>query len=256
MRQVALITGGTRGIGLAIALELAANGYDLAINGIRDGAGVKKVLENIRSKGARVVYCRGNIGIYEERQAVVEQLNVEFGRVNLLVNNAGVGPLERTDPMNLSEESYDRVMRINLKGPFFLTQAIARIMRGQKEADTATMGMIINIGSISATVVSPNRAEYCISKAGFSMHSKVWAAHLASYGISVYEIRPGVIRTDMTSGVIEKYDRLIAEGLNIQPRWGTPEDVARSVISLAKGYFPFSTGSVFMVDGGLTVQRL
>ncbi len=256
MRKVALVTGGSRGIGLAVALKLASSGYDIALNGTRSEAELDDVLNDIREKGARVVYCRGDIGVSSERQYVFEKLKKEFGRLHLLINNAGVAPRERRDAVDLTEESYDRVMGINLKAPFFLTQAAAKFMVEQKEADNSFSGCIINIGSISATVVSTNRAEYCISKAGFAMHSKIWAVWLAKYDIPVYEVRPGVIRTDMTSAVVEKYDRLIEEGLNIQPRWGMPEDVAVSVLSLARGHFPFSAGEVFMVDGGLTIGRL
>ena len=256
MRKIALVTGGSRGIGFAIALELARNGYDLAINGIREEKKLGNVLEDVRDAGARVVYCRGDISVSAERQNVFNQVMSEFGRVNLLVNNAGVAPLERMDALDLTEESYDRVMRINLKGPYFLTRLIAARMIEQRIADSGFSGMVINIGSVSATVVSPNRAEYCISKAGYAMQSRIWAVRLAEYGIPVYEVRPGVIRTDMTSAVVGKYDRLIEEGLNIQPRWGSPDDVAASVVALARGSFPFSSGGVFMVDGGMTVQRL
>jgi 3-oxoacyl-[acyl-carrier protein] reductase len=256
MKKTALITGGSRGIGLAIAHELALNGFDLAVNGVRDKAHLDGVLDQLRITGARVVYCRGDIGNSAERQNIFDQAIDEFGKINLLVNNAGVAPLERLDPLELTEESYDRVMRINLKGPFFLTRQVAGQMIERRKADPSFSGMIINIGSVSATVVSPNRAGYCISKAGFAMHSRVWAVRLGEYGIPVYEVRPGVIRTDMTSAVVEKYDRLIDEGLNVQPRWGLPEDVAKSVLALALGLFPFSSGEVFMVDGGLTINRL
>ena len=256
MKKVALITGGSRGIGLAAGLKLAGNGYDIAINGVRPETDVTGTVTQLEAEGARVVYCRGDISIPDEREKVFQKVKSKFGRLNLLVNNAGVAPLKRLDPSELTEESFDRVMRINLKGPFFLTQQVVKFMIEQKEADSSFTGCIINIGSISATVVSANRAEYCISKAGFAMHSKVWAVWLGRYGIPVYEIRPGVIRTDMTSAVTEKYDKLIQEGLNIQPRWGVPDDVALSVLSLALGHFPFSSGEVFMVDGGMTVQRL
>ena len=256
MRKIALVTGSSRGIGLAIAIKLAENGYDLAVNGVRNESEVLHAMEEIKSKGSKAVYCRGDISVPDEREAILEQVVSTFGVPDLLVNNAGVAPLERLDALNLTEESYDRVMRINLKGPYFLTQAVAGMMIEKRQADSSFSGKIINIGSISATVVSPNRAEYCISKAGFAMHSSVWAARLAEYNISVYEVRPGVIRTDMTSAVVEKYDRLIDQGLNIQPRWGLPEDVAVSVLALAKDSFPFSSGGVFMVDGGLTIKRL
>jgi 3-oxoacyl-[acyl-carrier protein] reductase len=256
MRKVALVTGGSRGIGLAIARELAGHGYDLAVNGVRAESHVGEVLESLRNTNARVVYCQGDIGNSEERQNVYDTAIAAFGEINLLVNNAGVAPLERLDALELSEESYDRVMKINLKGPYFLTQVVARHMIEQITTNPEFSATIINIGSISATVVSPNRAEYCISKAGYAMHSSIWAVRLAEYGINVYEVRPGVIKTDMTSAVVEKYDKLIAGGLNVQPRWGFPEDVARSVLALAQNSFPFSAGSVFMVDGGLTINRL
>ncbi len=256
MRKVALVTGGSRGIGLAVALKLAGNNFDIAINGVRPESDVAGVISQLNSEGAEVLYSRGDIGITEEREKVFQQVKSYFGRLNLLVNNAGVAPLKRLDPVELTEESYDRVMRINLKGPFFLTQQVAKYMIEQKEADSSFEGSVINIGSISATVVSPSRAEYCISKAGFAMHSKVWAVWLGRYDIPVYEVRPGVIRTDMTAAVTAKYDKLIGEGLSIQPRWGVPDDIAMSVLSLAVGHFPFSSGEVFMVDGGLTVARL
>ncbi|MFP4365778.1 MAG: 3-ketoacyl-ACP reductase [Bacteroidales bacterium] len=256
MRKVALVTGGSRGIGLSIAKKLAGNGYDIAFNGVRDGSEVAEVVEDLGNLGAKVLYCQGDISIRTEREDLLDKVKEKFGKLNLLVNNAGVAPLQRLDPLQLTEESYDRVMNINLKAPFFLTQDAARFMVEQKMSDSSFSASIINIGSISATVVSPNRSEYCISKAGFAMHSKVWAVWLAQYDIPVYEVRPGVIRTDMTSAVVEKYDKLIEEGLNIQPRWGRPDDVAISVLSIAQGHFPFSSGEVFMVDGGLTIGRL
>ncbi len=256
MKKVALVTGGSRGIGLGIAKKLAANDYDIIFNGVRDASEVAGVISDLENQGAQVLYCQGDISIQAERKNLLDEVKRKFGRLNLLVNNAGVAPLKRLDPLQLTEESYDRVMGINLKAPFFLTQEAARFMIEQKESDRSSSAAIINIGSISATVVSPNRSEYCISKAGFAMHSKVWAVWLAKYDIPVYEVRPGVIRTDMTSAVVEKYDKLIEEGLNIQPRWGSPDDVALAVWSLAEGHFPFSSGEVFMVDGGLTVSRL
>ena len=256
MNPTALVTGGSRGIGLAIAKKLCSMGYDVAINGVRPAEQVSQVLGELRSLGTQVVYCQGDVGVEEDRQHMVRTLRNAFGRMNVLVNNAGVAPTERGDPLQASEESFDRLMRINLKGPFFLTQTIAAWMAEQKGESADFSGAVINIGSISATVVSPERADYCISKAGFAMHSRVWAVRLAEFGIPVYEVRPGVIRTDMTSGVTEKYDRLIGEGLTVQPRWGTPDDVARAVGALAGGDFAYSSGEVFMVDGGLTIHRL
>lgn len=256
MRPIALVTGGSRGIGRAVADRLAANGYDIAINGRRPEEDRTGVLEALRTHGGRILYCQGDIGSREGRSRILDRIRSEWGGLHLLVNNAGVAPNERLDPLQATEESFDRLMDINLKGPYFLTQLAARWMVDQKEQGVEAPFCIVNIGSISATVVSENRGDYCISKAGFAMHSRVWAVRLAREGIPVYEVRPGVIRTDMTSGVTEKYDRLIADGLTIQPRWGEPDDVARSVVALASGEFPYSSGEVVMVDGGLTIPRL
>ncbi len=256
MNPAAFVTGGSRGIGLAIAEKLCKQGYDVAINGVRGEESVQEVLEELRSSGTNVIYCQGDIGSDEDRAKIVEKLKREFGRLNVLVNNAGVAPKQRLDPLKASTESFDRLIRINLKGPYFLTQAIAGWMADQKKETADFEGSIINIGSISATVVSPDRGDYCISKAGLAMHNLVWAVRLAEFGIPVYEVRPGVIRTDMTSAVTEKYDKLIAEGLTVQPRWGTPDDVGKAVLALVRGDFPYSSGEVIMVDGGLTINRL
>ncbi len=263
-RPVALITGGSRGIGLAAAKLLGNDGWDLAVNGVRDAGQVSDVVRELEKTGAKVAYCQGDVGSKDGRIALLEAANHAFGRINLLVNNAGVAPKERLDVLEATEESFERLMRINLQGPYFLTQAVARQMVSEIKAANKKEGeigelqkaMIINIGSISATVVSIMRGDYCISKAGFSMHSRLWAVRLGEYGIPVYEVRPGVIQTDMTAGVKEKYDKMFAEGLTVQPRWGFPEDVGRAVTALARGDFPYSSGEVFMVDGGLTVTRL
>lgn len=255
-RKVALVTGGSRGIGLAISKELASDGYDIAINGMRDESQVSDVIDSLKTSGAEVLYCQGDIGVEKDRHQIVERIRSHFGRLNVLINNAGVAPNERLDPLEATKESYERVMKINLEGPYFLTQQIAKWMVAQKKADTLFDASIVNIGSISATVVSPNRGEYCISKAGFAMHSKIWAVRLAEYGINVYEVRPGIIATDMTSGVISKYEKLIADGLTVQPRIGKPEDVSKTVKALVGGAMPYSSGEVFMIDGGLTIVRL
>lgn len=258
-RPVAFVTGGTRGIGLAISQRLLAGGYDVAVNGTRPEAEVAGRLEAAFGdalREGRVIYCPGDVGADEDRPRMLERIREHFGRLDVLVNNAGVGPLERVDALETTPESFDRVLRINLRGPYFLTQAAARWMVEQKRTDPSFAGAIVNIGSISATVVSSNRGEYCISKAGFAMASQVFAVSLAPYDIPVYEVRPGITATDMTARVKEKYDRLLAEGVAIQRRWGTPDDVARAVYALVSGAFPYSTGGVFMVDGGLTVQRL
>lgn len=256
MKPVVLITGGSRGIGLAIAEKLCANGYNVAINGVREADQVKDVVDQLRSTGAKVIYCQGDVSMQSGRKQVLSQIEADFGRLNILVNNAGVAPRQRMDPLEATEESFERVMNINLQGPYFLTQSVARWMVDQKKNDPSFSGSIINVGSISATVISPMRGEYCISKAGFAMHNKIWAVRMAEFGIPVYEVRPGVIKTDMTAGVNDKYDKLIEDGLTVQPRWGYPEDVGKSVFALAEGYFPYSTGDVIMIDGGLTLQRL
>jgi 3-oxoacyl-[acyl-carrier protein] reductase len=255
MKKVALVTGGSRGIGLGIARALAKAGFDLAVNGVRDELSVKEVLAELGSITS-VLYCQGNIALREDRSKIIEQTRQRFGRLDVLVNNAGVAPKERRDILEATEESFDDVLSINLKGPYFLTQEIARWMILQREYDKQFHGVVINVSSISATVASVNRGEYCISKAGVAMATQLFAVRLAQHDISVFEVRPGIIATDMTSGVKEKYDKLIEGGLTIQKRWGTPEDVGQAVCSLATGNFPYSTGQVIMVDGGLVVQRL
>jgi NAD(P)-dependent dehydrogenase (short-subunit alcohol dehydrogenase family) len=187
---------------------------------------------------------------------MIDTIRERFGRLNWLVNNAGVAPKERLDILETTQESYDRVVNTNLRGAFFLSQLAANWLVEQKQADTAFAGGIINVSSISATVVSVNRGEYCIAKAGLSMVTQLFAARLGEYDLPVYEIRPGVTKTDMTAGVTEKYDKLIADGLCVTPRWGFPEDIGKAVGALARGDFMYSTGQVIMVDGGLTIPRL
>ena len=250
-KRVALVTGGTRGIGLGCAEALAREGWNLAVCGVRTEADARESLDRLRALGAETLYLQADIGDDGSPRLLTDGVQARFGRLDLLVNNAGMAPRERRDILDASPESYDRVMRTNLRGPYFLTQAVARGMVERK-----TAGCIVFISSMSATVVSLNRGEYCISKAGISMASRLWAARLAQEGISVFEVRPGIIRTDMTAGVKEKYDRLFAEGLALQKRWGTPADVGRAVAMLARGDLPYSTGQVILVDGGLTVQRL
>lgn len=256
MNPVALVTGGSRGIGFGISKKLCEEGYDLAFNGVRDEEQVQDVLKKLRSVGTDVIYCQGDISSKADRQGIISKIRSHFGQLNVLVNNAGVAPKERQDPLKATEQSFERVMGINLQGPYFLTQSVANWMVEQKEEDDLFTASIINVGSISATIVSPKRGEYCISKAGLAMHSKIWAVRLAEYNIPVYEVRPGIIKTDMTSGVEDKYDKLIADGLTVQPRWGYPKDVGKAVASLVDGDFPYSTGEVIMVDGGLSIQRL
>ena len=256
MEKVAIITGGTRGIGLGIARQLAREGYHLVLNGVRTESAVAAVLEELRALGSVCVYSQADIGVSGDRQALLDCAKREFGRCNCLVNNAGVAPKERRDVLEATEESFDWVMGINLKGPYFLTQAVANWLIAQKHADTAFEGCIVNVSSISADIASINRGEYCVSKAGLHMATKLFAARLGPHNIPVYEVRPGVTATDMTDKVKEKYDKLIAEGLCVQPRWGTPKDVGRAVAALVRGDFSYSSGQVFHVDGGLTVPRL
>lgn len=255
-RRVALVTGGTRGIGLGISQKLAADGFDLAVNGRREEADVKDTLDALRATGAKVLYCRADVAVADDRSRMVGEIREAYGRLDVLVNNAGVAPSERADILDAGEASFDRLVSINLKGPYFLTQAAGNWMAAQHKADNHFTGAIINVSSVSATVVSVNRGDYCISKAGIAMATQLWAARMAEFGVSVYEVRPGVIKTDMTAGVTEKYDKLIAEGLTVDPRWGAPEDVGNAVGVLARGELSYATGSVIMVDGGLTLPRL
>lgn len=256
-KPVAFITGGSRGIGFGCAHQLAQLGFDVAINGMRDESAVSEPIAALEALGARVLYCQGDIGSAEARASMLASIKERFGRLNVLVNNAGVAPKERKDILEASEESFDYVVDTNVKGPYFLSQAAANWMIEQKDAaDADAFYAIINVGSISATVVSVNRGEYCVSKAGIAMMSQLFAARLGEYGIPVYEIRPGVIKTDMTSGVTGKYDALIEDGLCVTKRWGFPDDIGKAVASLANGQFPYSTGQVIMVDGGLTMPRL
>jgi 3-oxoacyl-[acyl-carrier protein] reductase len=255
-KPVALITGGSRGIGLGIAKELAKAGFNLAINGMRAENEVSATLDNLKTLGADVLYVRGNITNSHDHEAMVSRVLEKWGHINVLVNNAGIAPPKRMDIIDATADIYDVVMDTNLKGPYFLTQLIARKMVEQKKLSPDIECCIINVSSISATVASVNRGEYCISKAGIAMATQLWAVRLAEYDINVYEIRPGIIKTDMTAGVQEKYDRMLEEGLCLQKRWGLPEDVGKVATAMATGYLPYSTGQVVMVDGGMTVARL
>jgi len=257
MKRVAVVTGGTRGIGFGVAAALAREGYALAVCGTRSAAEAEPALAALRASGAEALYCRADVSCGPDRRALLEQVRVRFGALHVLVNNAGVAPLKRTDLLAATEESFERVMRINLQGPYFLAQAAARWMIEQRQAEAAFSGCIVNIGSISADVVSVNRGEYCVSKAGVTMMTRLFASRLGEFGIPVYEVRPGIIHSDMTDAVKAKYDAKIAETeLLIQKRWGEPDDVGRAVAMLARGDLPYSTGQVICVDGGLSVQRL
>jgi NAD(P)-dependent dehydrogenase (short-subunit alcohol dehydrogenase family) len=254
---VALVTGGTRGIGLGIARALAAEGLDLAISGLRPPAQVAAVVQSLEESGIGVLYVPADVAERAARERLMAALRERFGRLNVLVNNAGMTSLDRgLDLLDSREESFERVMRVNLEGPWFLTRDAARWMIEQRGAESHFQGCVVNVGSISATHVSTNRGDYCVSKAGLAMATRVWATRLGEHAIPVYEVRPGLIRTDMTAPAQEKYDRLIAQGLLVQPRWGEPEDVGRAVALLVRGELPYSTGQVVVVDGGLTLERL
>jgi len=256
MKKVALITGGTRGIGLGIAIELAKAGFNLALCGQREEASIETVLEELHELDCEVTYFRSDVSSSEDRLKLVEAVLKRFGKVNVLVNNAGVAPRERRDILDATEESFEHIIHVNLQGPYFLTQLVANQMIETKKQLPEEFFCIINVSSVSATVASVNRGEYCISKAGIAMATKLWASRLGEFDIPVYEIQPGVIRTDMTSGVQEKYDSLFRNGLAIQQRWGLPEDVGKVAAAMATGSLPYSTGQVVMVDGGMTVPRL
>ena len=255
-KPVALVTGGSRGIGLGIARELAREGFDIVINGRRERGEVEGVLDELDALGSASDYVRLDVSDADRHGAAIDEIVERFGRLDVLVNNAGVAPLVRADVLEMTPESYDRVMGINLRGPFLLSQAVAKRMLGLIEGGAIERGKIINVSSVSATVASTARAEYCVSKAGVAMATRVLAARLADEGIDVYEVRPGIIQTDMTSGVQEKYDGLIAGGLTVERRWGQPEDVGRAVAMLAGGALRYATGQVLTIDGGLTLPRL
>lgn len=255
MKQNVLITGGSRGIGLGIAKELAALGCNLAINGVRPEVSVAETLEMLRQFGTDVIYCQGDISSASDRNKIIQNALDKFQVINVLVNNAGVAPKTRTDLLEVSEESYDRLMNINLRGPFFLTQIVANHMVMQKDNNTDFQGKIINISSVSATMASISRGEYCISKSGIGMMTKLFAVKMGEHNIPVYEVRPGVIETDMTSGVVEKYQKSVTEGLTIEPRLGVPEDIGKVVSALIENKIPYATGQVIMVDGGLSIPR-
>jgi 3-oxoacyl-[acyl-carrier protein] reductase len=256
MIKTALITGGSRGIGLGIAVELAKLGYQLAINGIRPKEEVEATVDMLQNLNGKTIYIQGRIENAADRNSIFHTLQEHFTELDLLVNNAGMAPRVRTDLLEMSEASYDEVLATNLKGPFFLTQSLSQWMIRSKELNPAFNPKIINISSISATVASIQRGEYCISKAGLSMMTQLFSVRLAPMGIAVYEIRPGIIQSDMTAAVKEKYDHLLANGLTLIPRWGQPEDIGKIVAAIATNHFPYTTGQVFMADGGMLIDRL
>jgi len=255
-KRSALVTGGTRGIGLGIARALARDRWDLALGGIRPDADVKDVVEELRAEGGAVHYVRGDLARADERARLIAGVRERFGVVNALVNNAGRAPRIRADLLETAEESFEEVLRTNLQGPYFLTQAIARDQVERRRPDPSFEASVVFITSVSAEMASPNRGEYCVSKAGLSMAARLFATRLAEHGIPVYEVRPGIIATDMTAAVRETYDRRIADGLVPDRRWGRPEDVGRVVAALVRGDLPYATGTVVHVDGGLSIPRL
>lgn len=260
-KGVALVTGASRGIGKGIALALADAGYHIAGLATRPDpentrSGLYAVKQEAEQRGVSFLPLAGDISCLEDHDRLLRETLDAFGRVDVLVNNAGVAPLQRLDLLQCPPESFDRLMNINLRGPFFFTRHVAAQMIRQVESGATAPPKIIFITSVSSRIVSTNRAEYCISKAGLSMAAQCFAAALAPHGINVYDLQPGIIATDMSSAAREKYDRLIAEGLLLTPRWGTPEDVGKAVAALCSGGFDYSTGSVIEIGGGLGVPRL
>lgn len=256
-RRVAIVTGGTRGIGLGIAQQLAEEGLDLVLAGRRPEADVEGVVEDLTQRGASVLYVGGDLADPVARESLVARALARFGTVHVLANNAGVGSRDRdVDLLDVSEANFEWMLRTNLVGPYFLTQAVARHLVERRREDPGFSGCIVNVTSISAEVVSPSRGDYCVAKAALSMATRIWAARLAEDGVPVYEVRPGIIATDMTAGAKAKYDAQIASGLLLEPRWGQPEDVGRAVALLVRGDLPYATGQVLVVDGGLTMKRL
>jgi NAD(P)-dependent dehydrogenase (short-subunit alcohol dehydrogenase family) len=251
-RPVALVTGGGRGIGRGICHALARAGYAVAINYAGNKAAASETEQSLG--GAPALLCQGDVGKAADREQIVDGILLKWGRIDVLVNNAGVTSPGRADILDATEDAWDRVLGVNLKGAFFLTQRVVREMI--RLGDRLTRPTIVNVTSISAAAVSVNRGDYCVSKAGLSMATRLWAVRTAEHGIRVFEVRPGIIETDMTAGVREKYDRLIADGLTPIRRWGTPDDVGRAVVSLVSGAIPFSTGDVLHLDGGLHIPRL
>jgi 3-oxoacyl-[acyl-carrier protein] reductase len=252
-RPIAIVTGGARGIGLGISRELAAAGWDLAIAGVRAPGDVQAVIGELTAGGGRVHYVQADVADAASRARLVEEVIATLGTPSALVNNAGRAPRVRADLLEASAESFEEVLRTNLEGPYFLTQAVANAMLA--DASAPRRGIVF-ITSVSAEMASVNRGDYCVSKAGLSMAAKLFAVRLAADGIAVYEVRPGVIATDMTAGVKDKYDQRIAEGLIPDARWGTAADVGKMVALLLREDVRYATGSVVHVDGGLTIPRL
>lgn len=256
-RRLAVVTGGSRGIGRGIVAELASLGLDVVVNYRADARAAAESCREAEARGAgRALAVQADVADLEQGRRLLETALDTFGRVDVWVNNAGVAPEKRLDLLETTAESFDRVLGIDLRGPFFLTQAVARALIGLVEAGTVADPAIVFITSISSVTASLSRGEYCVAKAGLSMVVQLFAARLAAHGIRVFEVRPGLIATDMTAPVREAYDRRIAEGLLPIARWGTPADVGRAVAALAAGALPYSTGEVIHVDGGFHIRRL
>ena len=254
MSKVALVTGGNRGIGRGITEALLREGWRVSIMATRPAP--SDVLADLATLG-EVRYTQGSVADLGDHARYVEETLADWGRIDALVNNAGVAPSQRDDLLDATPDSYDRVMAINLRGPYFLTQKVANVMIAQgPPAEGEITGTIVNVSSISADTVSTNRGEYCLSKAGVGMATQLWAVRLAPEGILVYEVRPGVIATDMTAGVTQKYDAVFASGAVPMPRWGQPSDVGGAVVALTAGLMPYSTGDVITVGGGMQIKTL
>jgi len=256
-KPVAVITGASRGIGRSVAIALAAEGYDIAaIARSVDSEGMENLALEVERKESQFFPIGLDISCTSCQKEVVTNILERYGRIDILINNAGVAPLQRNDILDMTEESYDRVMNINLKGQVFFAQKIAKEMIWLKQQISDYRPVIVFMSSVSAVRSSTNRAEYCISKSGLSMASTVFADRLSREGILVFEVRPGIIQTDMTAKIKDKYDKLISEGLVPQKRWGMPDDIGKAVASISRGDWNFSTGMVFEISGGLNISKL
>jgi len=260
-RKTAIVTGAGQGIGRGIVIELAKNdfnvvGVDIIFEPENTEKGLFEVKERVQEIGTVFLPMHGDISNLQDHEVIIQKTLEKFGSIDVLVNNAGVAPKQRLDVLETSPESYDRVMTINTRGPLFFTQKVAKQMIQQRKADPSIKPYIIFISSISAYYSSPSRAEYCLSKAAISQAARIFADRLSAEGINVFELRPGIIMTDMTAVVKEKYDKLIAEGLVPQKRWGYPEDIGKAVVGLVNGYFDYSTGLIAEISGGMNICRL
>ena len=258
-RPVSLVTGAGRGIGRGVAVELAKLGHAVVVNYAGNANAAEECLRLVRGAGGDGITARADVSVSTDRERLVQETLGAYGRIDLLVNNAGVAPSVRADLLEAGEESFDRLINVNLKGPYFLTQLVARRMIEQVRREGVNafgLPRIVTVTSISAYAASVNRGDYCVAKAGLAMMTALYAARLAEYGVNVYEVRPGVIATDMTEGVKEKYDRMIEQGAWPIRRWGQPEDIGRAVAAIARGDFPYSTGEVINIDGGFHLRTL